>query len=252
MKIIPAIDLKEGRCVRLLKGDPGKQTVYSDSPGETALKWQEMGAKMLHVVDLDGAFDGKTANREAIKEIGESLDIPFQLGGGLREETSVKNAFELGASRIILGTAAVENMDFVEQMAVEFGPSILVGLDARDGKVAVKGWKEDTRITALELAGRLERAGVQEIIYTDIHRDGTLQGPNLEQVEELARNTRMSIIVSGGVSRLEDLVKIKELEHLGITGVIVGKALYSGSIDLKEALQLVNSSYSSGGEEDIK
>ena len=242
MKIIPAIDLRCGCCVRLLKGDPRNQTVYSENPVEIALQWEEMGAELLHVVDLDGAFSGKTANREVIEEMGNRLKVPFQLGGGLREKEAIDSAFKLGASRVILGTVAVENMQFVKEMVEEFGSSVVVGLDARDGRVAVKGWQEDTEVTALELAERLKEAGVQEIIYTDIQRDGTLEGPNLPSVKELARNTGLSIIVSGGISSVDDLVRVSELEKQGLSieGVIVGKALYSGNIDFKEALKAVN------------
>jgi len=238
LKVIPAIDLKEGCCVRLLQGDPNQETIYSDNPIEIALRWEEKGAPLLHVVDLDGAFQGSSVNHKVIESLANQLKIPFQLGGGLRSYEAVSRAFSLGVSRVVLGTVAVENQVFLEEMLNLFGENILVGLDARYGKVAVRGWTEESGINALTLAKKMEELGVKEIIYTDIHRDGTLKGPDLTFTEELARETNLSIIVSGGVSRLEDLIKIKELSGLGVTGVIVGKALYSGSLELEKALKI--------------
>ncbi len=240
MLLIPALDLREGRCVRLLRGDPRKQTVYSEDPVGTALKWQGMGAKMLHVVDLDGAFRGKSENHRVIEKMASRLKIPFQVGGGLRRAQEVERILSLGARRVVLGTAAAESPEFLEQMVREHGEKIVVGLDARNGKVAVKGWVEEAEIEALDLARRVEAAGVKTVVFTDIQRDGTLQGPNLDSTRELAYSTSLSIIVSGGISSLEDLREVRELEKDGVSGVIVGKALYAGEIDLKEALEVID------------
>jgi len=238
MKIIPAIDLKEGNCVRLLQGDPGKQTVYSNDPVQIALRWEDEGASLLHVVDLDGAFQGKTGNSRVIERMASRLNVPFQLGGGLRNKDAVRRAFSLGASRVILGTAAVEEPAFLEEMLQRYGADVVVGLDARKGKIAVKGWTEESGLTALTFSRRMEQLGVREIIYTDIQRDGTLEGPDLSSIKALAEETTLSIIVSGGVSKLKDLLEVKELASLGVTGIIAGKALYSGKLNLKEAIKL--------------
>lgn len=240
MLIIPAIDLRRGYCVRLLRGDPAKETVYSEDPVQVALEWEKLGARYLHVVDLDGAFCGKTANGAAIERIASEIKIPFQLGGGIRTPRAVEEAFELGVSRVIVGTIAVENHSLLKELVEIYNDRIVVGLDARDGKVAVKGWAEDTLQDAVELAQQLESYGVKEIIYTDINRDGTLQGPNIEAIKKMADSTGLSIIASGGISRVSDLQELKELENYSIKGAIIGKALYSGRITLTEALAAVN------------
>ena len=238
MKVIPAIDIKEGRCVRLLQGDPKKQTIYSDDPVEIALRWEEKGASLLHVVDLDGAFQGELGNDKIIEKLAQKLSVPFQLGGGIRNYEDVKRAFHVGVHRVILGTVAVENPEFLEELLSLYGDNIVVGLDARHGKVSVRGWTEDTEHSALTLARKMESLGVKEIVYTDIQRDGTLEGPALCATKELAGETSLSIIVSGGVSHLDDVIKIKALSKLGVGGVIIGKALYSESFNLEEAIRI--------------
>lgn len=236
VQLIPAIDLQGGKCVRLLKGIREMETVYSTNPVEVALKWQSEGASRLHLVDLDGAFEGRPVNSSIISAITTSLDIPLQLGGGMRNAENVRRALELGVSKVILGTAAVEKPEMLKELVDLYQDRIIVGIDARDGIVAVKGWVEGSARRAVDFALQMQDLGVREIIYTDISRDGTLEGPNYSALEEMARALDMQLIASGGVSSLKDLRLLRELEHLGITGVIVGQALYSGKFSLKEAL----------------
>jgi phosphoribosylformimino-5-aminoimidazole carboxamide ribotide isomerase len=238
MQLIPAIDLRGGKCVRLFKGEREKETVYSTSPVEVALKWQSEGAARLHLVDLDGAFEGRPVNSAVISAIASVLHIPLQLGGGIRDAENVGRALELGVSKVILGTAAVEKPKMVKELVDRYQDRIIVGIDARDGIVAVKGWVEDSQRKAVDFALEMQDLGVREIIYTDISRDGTLEGPNYHAMEEMAKALGIQLIASGGVSSLEDLRLLKGLEHLGITGVIVGQALYSGKFTLKEALMV--------------
>ncbi|RJX26051.1 MAG: 1-(5-phosphoribosyl)-5-[(5-phosphoribosylamino)methylideneamino]imidazole-4-carboxamide isomerase [Dethiobacter sp.] len=236
MQVIPAIDLHGGKCVRLLRGERKKETVYSLNPVEVALKWQSQGARRLHVVDLDGAFAGKPVNSSVIAQIASSLGIPVQLGGGIRDMATVKNALNLGVSRVILGTAAVEKPDLVKKLAALYGERIIVGIDAREGVVAVRGWVEGSGKKAVDLALEMQQFGVKEIIYTDISRDGTLEGPNMEALSTMARALKIPLIASGGVSSLQDLHALKELKQLGVRGVIVGQALYTGRFTLKDAI----------------
>jgi phosphoribosylformimino-5-aminoimidazole carboxamide ribotide isomerase len=238
MQLIPAIDLRGGKCVRLFKGEREKETVYSTNPVEVALKWQSEGAARLHLVDLDGAFEGRPVNSAVISAIASVLHIPLQLGGGIRDAENVGRALELGVSKVILGTAAVEKPKMVKELVDRYQDRIIVGIDARDGIVAVKGWIEDSQRKAVDFALEMQDLGVREIIYTDISRDGTLEGPNYHAMEEMAKALGIQLIASGGVSSLEDLRLLKGLEHLGITGVIVGQALYSGKFTLKEALMV--------------
>jgi phosphoribosylformimino-5-aminoimidazole carboxamide ribotide isomerase len=238
MQLIPAIDLRGGKCVRLFKGEREKETVYSTNPVEVALKWQSEGAARLHLVDLDGAFEGRPVNSAVISAIASVLHIPLQLGGGIRDAENVGRALELGVSKVILGTAAVEKPKMVKELVDRYQDRIIVGIDARDGIVAVKGWVEDSQRKAVDFALEMQDLGVREIIYTDISRDGTLEGPNYHAMEEMAKALGIQLIASGGVSSLEDLRLLKGLEHLGITGVIVGQALYSGKFTLKEALMV--------------
>ncbi|MGI6328414.1 MAG: 1-(5-phosphoribosyl)-5-[(5-phosphoribosylamino)methylideneamino]imidazole-4-carboxamide isomerase [Dethiobacteria bacterium] len=238
MQLIPAIDLRGGKCVRLFKGEREKETVYSTNPVEVALKWQSEGAARLHLVDLDGAFEGRPVNSAVISAIASVLHIPLQLGGGIRDAENVGRALELGVSKVILGTAAVEKPKMVKKLVDCYQDRIIVGIDARDGIVAVKGWIEDSQRKAVDFALEMQDLGVREIIYTDISRDGTLEGPNYHAMEEMAKALGIQLIASGGVSSLEDLRLLKGLEHLGITGVIVGQALYSGKFTLKEALMV--------------
>ena len=238
MQLIQAIDLRGGKCVRLFKGEREKETVYSTNPVEVALKWQSEGAARLHLVDLDGAFEGRPVNSAVISAIASVLHIPLQLGGGIRDAENVGRALELGVSKVILGTAAVEKPKMVKELVDRYQDRIIVGIDARDGIVAVKGWVEDSQRKAVDFALEMQDLGVREIIYTDISRDGTLEGPNYHAMEEMAKALGIQLIASGGVSSLEDLRLLKGLEHLGITGVIVGQALYSGKFTLKEALMV--------------
>ncbi len=235
MLVIPAIDLHRGRCVRLYQGDPERETVYSENPVEVARQWEQLGAKMLHLVDLDGAFTGFTKNAEIIRAIGESVHVPLQLGGGIRTKDSVERALSVGISRIILGTMAVEEPRLASELVSEYGEAILVGIDARDSSVAVKGWKELSALSVLDLAGQIEEWGVKEIIYTDISRDGTLKGPDFEGLKTIIAHTSLQIIVSGGISSLGDLVALKFLNER-IRGVIIGKALYSNQLTLPDAM----------------
>ncbi|HHU63008.1 MAG TPA: 1-(5-phosphoribosyl)-5-[(5-phosphoribosylamino)methylideneamino]imidazole-4-carboxamide isomerase [Clostridiales bacterium] len=236
MIIYPAIDLKQGKCVRLLQGDMDKTTVYSENPVEVAQRWEALGAKFLHLVDLDGAFSGDNPNLDIIKDIVQSVDIPVQVGGGIRDLDRIKLMLEdIGVARVIVGTAAVEVPGMVKAAVDTYRSRIAVGLDAKDGKVATRGWVKNSRLDVLALARDMEDMGVSTVIYTDIAKDGMLTGPNLETTKALVENTGMDIIASGGVSRLEDISRLKAI---GVSGVIVGKALYTGKIDLREALRI--------------
>lgn len=235
MLVIPAIDLRKGRCVRLYQGDPEKETVYGDNPVGIARQWEQLGAKMLHLVDLDGAFTGLSQNAKVISSIGEKVHIPLQLGGGIRSREAVEKAISLGISRVIIGTMVIEEPGLARDLARDFGENILVGIDAREGKVAVKGWTESSAVETAELASRVEQWGVKEIIYTDIQKDGTMQGPSLEGLEEIISKTSLQVIVSGGVSSKEDLVSLKPYGNR-VKGVIIGKALYTNQLTLPDAM----------------
>lgn len=235
MEIIPAIDLKGGRCVRLYQGDFARETVFSDDPAEVALRWQSQGAQRLHVVDLDGARLGQPQNRQAIEAILRAVNIPLQLGGGIRRPETVEDMLGLGIGRVILGTAAVEEPQMLQELCRRFDQAIVVGLDAWDGRVAIQGWLKGTDIPAAELARRLASLGVKRLIYTDIGRDGTLAGPNLEAIAKLVQDISLPVIASGGVSTL---AHIEGLAGLGVEGVIIGRALYTGDIKLPEAIAL--------------
>ncbi len=238
MIVIPAIDLKEGRCVRLEQGLMDRDTVYSDDPAGQALCWQEQGGELLHIVDLDGAFAGVPRNRDAIRSIVEAVSIPTELGGGIRDLATIEAYLELGVSRVILGTVAKENPALVAEACRLFKGRIVVGIDARDGLVAVRGWADVTEKRATELAREMEGYGVEAIIYTDIARDGMMQGPNIEATRQLAESISIPVIASGGVSSLEDIARLMAVEQAGISGVITGKAIYTGSLNLREAVAL--------------
>jgi len=235
MEVIPAIDLRGGRCVRLYQGDYGKETVYSDDPLSVALRWQAEGARRLHLVDLDGAREGRPVNGEAIGRIARGVSIPVQVGGGIRSLEAVEVALALGAQRVILGTAAVEMPELVAEACRRYGEAIIVGVDARDGCVAVRGWLEASTLKAADLIQAMADLGVCRFIYTDIARDGTLTGPNFTALAELTSRFSLPIIVAGGVARLEHL---RRLASLGAEGAIAGKALYTGDLSLREALSL--------------
>ncbi|MCI0502799.1 MAG: 1-(5-phosphoribosyl)-5-[(5-phosphoribosylamino)methylideneamino]imidazole-4-carboxamide isomerase [Fusobacteria bacterium] len=238
MLIVPAIDMLNGECIRLYKGDYKQVTVYGD-PVEIALKWQSIGAKLLHLVDLDGAEAGNPKNLEVVKKLVEVLDIPVELGGGIRSMETIRMYLDLGVSRVILGTAAVENKALVACAAAVYGEKIVVGIDAVGGMVKTKGWLEDTKLSAVDLAHEMRELGISRIIYTDIDRDGTLAGPNLQETENIARESNLRITASGGMSSLKDVKNVLKLEQYGVDEVILGKSIYEGKIDLSEALRLV-------------
>lgn len=241
MRIYPAIDIKDGKCVRLSQGRFDKVTIYNDNPVEVAKEWFNAGASFIHLVDLDGAIKGKQANKEVIKEIVKTVNIPIQTGGGIRNIESIKERLSLGVSRVIIGTAAVKNPDLVKEAIDLFGPDkIVVGIDAKDSKVAVEGWEEVSSLSAIDLALKMKEIGVKTIIYTDISKDGMLTGVNIKATKELIDETGMDIVASGGVASLEDLEKVSKTNA---EGVIIGKALYQGAIDLKEAIRLFEGGY---------
>lgn len=235
MILYPAIDLKDGQCVRLLRGDMAAATVFGGDPAQQALKFQTAGCEWLHLVDLNGAFAGQPVNAAAVKAILAAVSIPCQLGGGIRDMATIAMWLEKGLSRVILGTVAVENPDLVRQAAKTFPGKVAVGIDARKGRVATKGWATETDVMATDLARRFEDAGVAALIYTDIDRDGAMQGPNIEATEALARAVSIPVIASGGVSRMEDLIALRDTQV--IAGAISGRALYDGVIDLGAALK---------------
>ena len=234
MQIIPAIDIKDGRCVRLYQGDYERMTVFANDPVAMARRWVEEGAERLHVVDLDGAKVGRPSNAQVVFAIVRAVDIPIELGGGLRDRPSVEAALSLGVDRVILGTAAIETPELIGDLVATYGDRIAVGVDARMGWVAGHGWQEISQIRAVELVQRMAEAGVHHVIYTDIIRDGTLQGPNVEALAELVALDGPSIIASGGVGSVDDLLRLAEA---GASGAIVGQALYTGVVDLHIALQ---------------
>jgi phosphoribosylformimino-5-aminoimidazole carboxamide ribotide isomerase len=241
MEVIPAIDLLEGRCVRLYQGDYARSQVFNDNPADVAKQWVDQGATRLHIVDLDGAKVGHPVNTQAIAAIVQAVSVPVQVGGGLRDRVGVAQLLSTGVQRVILGTAAVEDHPLVEQLCKEFPGQIVIGVDARNGLVATRGWLETSEVKATDLAGQMAQLGTAAIIYTDIHRDGTLTGPNLDALRELATGISIPVIASGGVSSITDLLSLLALEPLGVSGVIVGRALYTGDILLKEAIQAVGS-----------
>jgi phosphoribosylformimino-5-aminoimidazole carboxamide ribotide isomerase len=236
MLVIPAIDLKDGLCVRLLQGKKEAVTTYSNDPANTAKRWELYGARLLHIVDLDGAFTGSQKNLQAIMKIRQSVKIALQVGGGIRNIGNVMNLFSAGIDRIIIGTAAIEDPEFLTYACNKYPGKVLIGIDAMNGMVAIKGWEEVTSIKAKELAKRLEMAAVSGIIYTDISRDGMLSGPNIEATGEIVESVKIPVIASGGVSCLEDIKNLMRIKNLW--GVITGKAIYSGALDLKEAMRI--------------
>ncbi|MGF1540154.1 MAG: 1-(5-phosphoribosyl)-5-[(5-phosphoribosylamino)methylideneamino]imidazole-4-carboxamide isomerase [Pleurocapsa sp.] len=239
MEVIPAIDLLNGKCVRLYQGDYDRVKTFNENPVEVARNWAEQGATRVHVVDLDGAKQGKSVNLAAIEAIVRAIDIPVQVGGGLRDRAAVAQLLGLGVQRIILGTIAVEKPELVTELCQEFPQQVVIGIDARNGKVATRGWLETSEVAATELAQRMAQQGAAAIIYTDIHRDGTLAGPNIEALKELTKAINIPVIASGGVSSLTDLLSLLALEPLGVTGAIVGRAIYTGEVNLTEAVQAV-------------
>lgn len=238
MIVIPAIDLKEGKCVRLEQGLMDRDTVFNDDPGAQARIWEAQGAELLHIVDLDGAFAGVPVNRSAIEAIVRVITIPTQLGGGIRDLATIEAYLGMGIGRVIIGTAAQRNPELVKEACAKFPGRIVVGIDAKNGMVAVQGWAEVTGVTAVELAKRFEGFGVAAIVYTDINRDGMLQGPNIEATKALAEAISIPVIASGGVSSLKDIENLLGVETSGVTGVVTGKAIYTGAIRLADAIAL--------------
>jgi len=237
MLIIPAVDIKGGRCVRLLQGRMDDETVYSDAPLEMALKWESGGADWLHIVDLDGAMEGRGVNDGAVKKIVDNVGMKTELGGGVRDMARIEALLAMGLNRVILGTVAAENPGLVDEAVKRFGPKkVIVGIDARDGIVATRGWTQKGRRPAFELGCEMRDLGVERIIYTDISRDGMLTGPNVRETERMADETGLRITASGGVSSLDDIRHLIPLEPGGVDSVIVGKALYEGKFTLREAI----------------
>ncbi|MBI4307979.1 MAG: 1-(5-phosphoribosyl)-5-[(5-phosphoribosylamino)methylideneamino]imidazole-4-carboxamide isomerase [Chloroflexi bacterium] len=235
MEVIPAIDLRGGRCVRLYQGDFARETVFSDDPVEVACRWEKAGARHIHVVDLDGARTGAPVNMGPIEAMVRAVGAHLQVGGGIRTLETIEKLLGIGVRRVVLGTTAIEDPALLEEACQLYGSAIVVSIDARMGMVAVRGWQEALPVTAIDLARGLVKLGVQRLVYTDISRDGTLSGPNLVAIADLARQVSVSIIASGGVGTLED---IRNLAELGVEGIIVGRALYTGAVDLAEAIAI--------------
>jgi phosphoribosylformimino-5-aminoimidazole carboxamide ribotide isomerase len=236
--VIPAIDLKAGRCVRLKQGRMSKETVYSESPGETAQIWFQQGAERLHLVDLDGAVGGAPVNRDAIREILDSVPIPVQLGGGIRNMPTLEAYLDLGVKWVILGTSAIKDPAFVERACDAFPGRIILAVDAKNNLVEVEGWTEPTGLSAPALAQRYGKMGISAVIYTDIDRDGMSEGPNVTATEEFAKQVRVPVIASGGISGIQDVIRIVSLAKYGVMGMITGRALYEGKLSLREALKV--------------
>ena len=241
MNLIPAIDLKQGQCVRLRQGRMEDSTVFSDDPVAMASKWVSQGCKRLHLVDLDGAFEGEPVNADVIEAISAAHpDLPIQIGGGIRTIETAGAYIEAGVSYVIIGTQAVKNPDFVTELCVEFPGKVIVGIDAKDGMVAVQGWAESSDQTAENLAKKFEDQGVASIVYTDISRDGMMQGVNVEATSKLASAISIPVIASGGVTDMNDIIRLNEAKHSGIEGVIIGRALYERTISLQQAQQYID------------
>lgn len=234
MIIFPAIDILNGQCVRLIQGDYNKEKVYSNSPIHMAKKWEEKGAEYIHIVDLDGAKTGRSINQEIILEIAKTVQVPIQVGGGIRSIDTIKDYLENGVSRVIIGTAAINNPDFLQEAVEKFQEKIAVSIDARGGYVATDGWTDTSDVKALDLVKKLENVGVKTIVYTDIAKDGMLQGPNLEEQKAMNEATTINVIASGGVTTKED---VENLRALNLYGVIIGKALYDGKLTLESILE---------------
>lgn len=235
MRIYPAIDIKDGNCVRLLKGNFADVTVYGNDPAEMAKKWEAAGGEFIHVVDLDGALKGCGVNEECIRKICQSVNVPVQTGGGIRTLEDIESRLSCGVSRVIIGTSAVRDFAFVEEAVRKYGDKIVIGIDAKDGMVAVSGWEEVSTYPAVEFAKKMESAGVKTIVYTDIATDGTLKGPNVAAMQEMAAAVNMDVIASGGVGAPEH---IRALLPTGVEGVIVGRALYTGNVELPRAIEI--------------
>lgn len=238
MIIFPAIDIRGGRCVRLIQGSFDREVVYDDDPVKVAKRWEAEGATHVHVVDLDGARKGEPVNYRIILDIVDAVDMMVQVGGGIRSEENVRQYLNAGVGRVVLGTMAIMNRLFVRLLCEEFGHQIVVAIDAREGVVSIDGWEADTMFLARDVAAQLGAAGCRRFIYTDIARDGMLQGPNIPALTEFARATKVPVIAAGGVSALHDIHLLKKLQPAGVEGAIIGKALYDGKLNLRDALQI--------------
>jgi len=239
MIIFPAIDIKDGVCVRLIKGDYRQITTYENTPLDQANKYFENGFNNIHIVDIDGALHGRPVNSILIKEIIKKVKVKIQIGGGIRTIEDISRWIEMGIDRVVMGTAAVENLELLEMACNKFKNKIAVSLDAKDGLIALSGWKKQTNISAIDLIKKIQNFGVSRIIYTDINRDGTKQGPNIKDTVELSSKTKIPLVISGGVSSLEDIKKIKSLSNSNIEGVIIGKAIYDGDIKINDLAKLI-------------
>lgn len=234
MRIYPAIDIKDGKCVRLLRGSFDDVTVYGDDPAEMAKRWESEGGEYIHVVDLDGALKGHGVNAEAIRRICESVSVPVQTGGGIRTMEDIEAKLSCGISRVIIGTKAVSDPEFIKNAVAKYGNKIAIGIDAKDGKVAIEGWEKTTEFGAVEFAKKMAELGVKTIIYTDIATDGTLAGPNVEAMKEMASHVDVDVIASGGIGNMDHIMS---LSGTGVEGVIVGRALYTGGVELAAAVE---------------
>ena len=234
MKIFPAIDIKDKKCVRLVKGDFDNKTEYETSPSDQAGKYKDHGFKNLHIVDLDGALTGSTVNLNIIQEIVSKYDLKIEVGGGVRSIDSIKKYVDSGVEKVILGSAAIKNKEFLKEACTKFKKKIALGLDAKDGNLSVSGWKENLNIKTLDFLKEVNDFGVSRLIYTDINKDGTKLGPNIKETTDLAKLTKIPVVISGGISSIEDVVSIKKNNYSNIEGVIVGKAIYDGNIDIKK------------------
>ena len=245
MIIIPAVDLKEGRCVRLSQGRMDQESVYSENPVEMAERWESKGAERLHMVDLNGAVTGKPFHRSLIKEIVRSVHIPIEVGGGIRDLATIEDYFSSGVGWVILGTAAYQSRTLIEEACLRYPERVILGIDAKKGKVAIRGWNEVVSLEAVDLVKQVEGIGLSAVIFTDIERDGMGTGLNFESTRNLTRSTSIPVIASGGVSRIEDIEHLLDLEPDGVVGVIVGRALYTGNLNLEEAIRVTKSSLGS-------
>jgi len=239
MDVIPAVDIKNGKCVRLFQGKMDSETVFSDDPAAMAKRWADEGAGIIHVVDLDGAIEKSPQNLESITKIINSVDAHIQVGGGIRNQSTIRMFLEIGVKRVIIGTEAIRNPKLVKDACKEFPGQIVVGIDARNGMVAIEGWTKTTQIKAVDLAIQFEDSGVAAINFTDIHRDGMETGPNIEETRRLAEAVNIPVVASGGISSIEDIRNLIPLESVGVVGVITGRALYSGSLNLREAIEVL-------------
>ncbi len=239
MILFPAIDIKDGKCVRLLQGDMQRATVFADIPAQQAKSFAAEGAEWIHIVDLNGAFSGKPVNSEAVISIIKSVNVKLQLGGGIRDIDTIEYWLKAGISRVVLGTAALKNPELVKEACRKYPGKIVVGIDAKDGMVAVNGWAEESDMKVEDLLAKFKDAGVAAVIYTDISKDGMMQGPNIEGIKKITATTRIPIIASGGISSHQDLEELKKVEDLGVIGVICGRAIYDGKVNIKEARQIL-------------